>query len=71
MMKSRRSQTGLLPSSRSPYRLRQFQQSSRGLEVASIEDDSSRRGRRRRPGDRYGMRHLAKSPETSRHIVAL
>jgi hypothetical protein len=42
-----------------PYRLRQFEQSRRGLEVASIEDDSSGRGRRGGPRDRNGMGHLA------------
>lgn len=46
------------------YRLRQFEQPSGCLEVASVEDDSSRRRGRGGPGDRHGMRHLAESPAT-------
>jgi len=46
------------------YRLRQFEQPSGCLEVASVEDESSRRRGRGGPGDRHGMRHLAESPAT-------
>jgi hypothetical protein len=55
------------PQAASSYRLRQFEQSRDGLKVASIEDDGSRRGGRSGPGDRHGMRHLAKSPVTNHH----
>ena len=46
------------------YHLRQFEQPSGCLEVASVEDESSRRRGRGGPGDRHGMRHLAESPAT-------
>ena len=53
------------------YRLRQFEEPSDCLEVATVEDDGRRRRRRRGPGDRYGMRHLADSPATDTAVTNL
>lgn len=54
------------------YHLRQFEQSGGCLEVATVEDDRGRRGRRRGPCDGHGVRHLAESPATdSRNEIGM